>query len=852
MGLGKSSADTWLARSIVVLTAALLLPAGAATAQPDRVPLTGTVIDPSGLGIPGVEVTVVDSITGASRSAVSDRAGRYRLPDLSAGKYRLTVEHPGFAPYSREIILDKVPADPLDIGLRLLRFEESVTVRSSRVGSSDSAFRRELPVPADSFAADTAQLLDALPGVSLYGNGGVSSLPAIHGLADDRVRIKVDGMDLISACANHMNPPLSYIDPSNVGAINLFAGIAPVSVGGDSIGGTISVDSPRPEFATTGQHLLLKGRATTSYRGKGDGYGTSLQFVVGGESLTMTYNGSFSRAENYRASQDFKPAGNSAAGRGSLDGNEVGSSRYESQNHALGFALRRNGHLVDLRLGLQNIPYQGFPTQRMDMTRNDGVHANLRYAGQYGWGALDARAYADYTRHSMDFADDKQYYYGSASTFLAPGMPMETKGVNLGALVRADIPLSGRDTLSVGAETQRYRLDDWWPPSPSVLPPGYTVGGMAPNTFINISDGRRDRIAVYGEWERRWRRQWSSLLGIRSDNVLMDTGAVRGYNDTAMYDGPPVYPATTFNGRDRKRTDHNIDATALSRYTPSAVLELEAGYAMKSRSPNLYERYAWSTNTMAMEMINFAGDGNYYLGNLDLKPETAHTFSATVSWHAVAKTDRGISVTPYYTSIEDYVDARRCPAVTVCGSSAAVRASETATTGFVYLQFVNQRAELSGIDVSGHSLLARLDRYGSFTATGTLSVVRGKNRTTGGNLYNVMPVNTRLAVVHNVGRWTNVLEAQVVGSKTHLSAVRNEFRTEGYGLLNLRSSFGWTGVRIDVGVENLLDTFYTPPLGGAYLGQGPTMSGAAIPWGIPVAGAGRALYASVSLTFESR
>ena len=43
--------------------------------------------------------------------------------------------------------------------------------------------------------SDTAKLLLQVPGVSLYGAGGVPSLPAIHGLADDRVRIKVDGMD---------------------------------------------------------------------------------------------------------------------------------------------------------------------------------------------------------------------------------------------------------------------------------------------------------------------------------------------------------------------------------------------------------------------------------------------------------------------------------------------------------------------------------------------------------------------------------------------------------------------------------------------------------------------------------
>ena len=101
----------------------------------------------------------------------------------------------------------------------------------------------------------------------------------------------------------------------------------------------------------------------------------------------------------------------------------------------------------------------------------------MRYTGQYQWGDLEARVYNEHTRHKMDFADDKQFYYGSAATILAPGMPMDTEGWNTGRMVKADIPLSERDTLRVGIEAQRYRLDDWWPPSPSVLPPGYTARG---------------------------------------------------------------------------------------------------------------------------------------------------------------------------------------------------------------------------------------------------------------------------------------------------------------------------------------------------------------------------------------
>jgi iron complex outermembrane receptor protein len=328
----------------------------------------------------------------------------------------------------------------------------------------------------------------------------------------------------------------------------------------------------------------------------------------------------------------------------------------------------------------------------------------------------------------------------------------------------------------------------------------------------------------------------------------MNTGPVHGYNNTMMYNGAPLFPATTFNASDRKRTDANFDLMALIRYKSSANFDFEAGYARKSHSPNLYQRYAWSTNTMAMEMVNFAGDGNYYVGNLGLKPEVAHTISATAGWHDAARQKQALAVTPYFTRVADYIDPRRCP-TTVCGSSAAVVANTTATTGFVYLQFANASARLYGFDASGHSLLADSSRYGSLTANATLSAVRGQNRTTGDNLYNIMPVNAKLSVVQNLGHWTNTIEEEMVGPKKYLSQVRDELKTGGYGLLSLRSSYERKRVRFDLGLENLLNKFYAPPLGGAYVGQGPTMSGSRIPWGTPTPGMGRNFHAGLTFQF---
>ena len=679
--------------------------------------------------------------------------------------------------------------------------------------------------------SDTARLLDDEPGISFYRAGGVSSLPVMHGLADDRIRIKVDGMDLISSCANHMNPPLSYIDPANVDEIKVFAGITPVSVGGDSIAGTIQVNSKAPEFAEAGKGLLVNGQVNTFYRSNNDARGVNLTTSVANESVYMRYTGSSVEANNYRAGSGFKNAGRAAAGRGWLDADEVGSSYYRSINHALAFGVQQENHLLEFKLGLQNIPYQGFPNQRMDMTANDSQQYNLSYKGKYDWGMLTARTYHERTRHSMQFGDDKQFWYGMMVPNVA-GMPMDTEGKTTGVTVQGDVNVSARDILRVGAEYQRYRLNDWWD---AVANSGMMMG---PGTFYNINNGQRDRYDVFAEWEAQWNKQWLSQIGLRSSTVKMDADNVQGYS--GMY----AAAANTFNAADHSNTDHNIDLTALARFTPDETQTYEAGYAIKNRSPNLYERYTWSnSNSMVMNMNNWVGDGNGYVGNLNLRPETAHTLSLTANWHDAANQDWQVKATPYITYVDDYIDAVACSQV---GKTCATR-----TDGFVNLSLDNQSARLYGVDISARKLLAEGSGYGSFTATGILNYVRGKNTKTDDDLYNIMPLNVRLGLEHRIGGWKNSIQAKIVDAKDNVQAVRKELQTSGYTLFNLYSSYEWKHARFDLGIENVFDKYYQDPLGGAYIGQGMTMSssGSAPLYGTQVPGMGRSINVGLTLKY---
>jgi outer membrane receptor protein involved in Fe transport len=95
-------------------------------------------------------------------------------------------------------------------------------------------------------SSDTASLLS---GVDAAQAGGLSGLPMIHGLGDDRIRTLVNGVPVTAACPMHMNPPLSYIDPAAISRVETLPGVTPVRLGGDSIAGTIEVESAPPSFA---------------------------------------------------------------------------------------------------------------------------------------------------------------------------------------------------------------------------------------------------------------------------------------------------------------------------------------------------------------------------------------------------------------------------------------------------------------------------------------------------------------------------------------------------------------------------------------------------------------------------
>lgn len=144
--------------------------------------ISGTVTDQSGGVLPGVDITVTQTGTGFTRSAVTDDTGGYTLPNLPVGPYRLEAALSGFRTYVQTGIVLTVNATPaINIVLALGELSEQISVsanatmvetRSTGVGQLIEN-QRVLELPLN--GRQVTDLLLLSPGVTVNTTGGFAS-----------------------------------------------------------------------------------------------------------------------------------------------------------------------------------------------------------------------------------------------------------------------------------------------------------------------------------------------------------------------------------------------------------------------------------------------------------------------------------------------------------------------------------------------------------------------------------------------------------------------------------------------------------------------------------------------------
>ena len=738
------------------------LPSGAATGV-----ISGVVHDPSGALVGDAAVDVADPESGFHHTASTDRGGHFTVAVAVSRHLVVSISAPGFSRLVvRDVSVGANQETKLDPTLHIATANVNVEV-GDPVESAGQALTRSISAAEQARSRNSAEIVAESPGVSLRSNGQYASMPMLHGMGDERTRVIIDGASSENSCPNHMNPPLSYVSPAQTERVTVMAGITPVSTGGDSLGGTIVVDSAAPVFAGNGKGVREEGSSGGFYRSNGSEYGGSVTESIAGKHLALGYTGRWSN------NGDYTDGG----------GHRVTSTYAQSTDHMAMLAFSGSGNLVTLQGGLHHSPYEGFVNAQMDMVRNYSESLNLHWQRALAGGALDTRVFWQNAFHAMNVGRDKL-------TFPMPmWMPMNTHGRDLGYAVRYERVLSPRQSLRVGNEFHRFVLDDRWPPVAGTAP------YMGPDAFVNINNGRRIRLGTYAEVVSQWTSQWTMLAGIRNDTVWTNADPVQGYS--SMY----AADADAFNAAHRAHTDPEVDITAMTRDRAGPRLSLEGGYARKNRTPNLYERYAWSTSMMASGMIGWFGDGNYYVGNPALKPEHANAVSGTVTVHSEAPERWSLKLSPYATFIDRYIDVD------------SMMTEMYGMSTFAQLRFANHRARIVGSDLSGRCLL--LDRDSQRLGLSAVGAwVHGTRTDSGTPMYQMMPLNLRLSLDEDWRGFTAALGMEAVDRKSRLDPNRLEQATPGYTLFHLRAEYRHGFFDAGVSADNLFDRLYELHLGG--------------------------------------
>jgi len=646
-------------------------------------------------------------------------------------------------------------------------------------------------------------------GVDFSAAGGVSALPVMNGMMGDRIKVIIDGAELTAACANQMNPPLSYVSANQVKSTQVIAGLTPVRSGGDNIAGVINLQQMRAQFADTESLSWQRGYVAGEYQSNGDQWLAGIGAHWASDTWSIDYQGAYEQSKSY-------DDGN---------GDKVLDTLYESQNHALTMAWRDSQQQLSTKITAQMIPYQGFPNQYMDMTDNQSLGAHIQYQRELAIGG-QLTGYVNWqsVEHEMGFFSPEK-----------PGMmPMVTDATDRSYKLHWHLPTQQigaySSQITLGHELFDYQLDDYWPALAGSMM-------MGPNPYININNGQRQRIAVFADSDTDIADNWVLNAGIRIEHVRTDADEVQPYNDSPMMGMPNVdaTAATAFNQADREQTDNLVDATLATKYTIDPQQSLELGIARKNRAPNLYERYSWGRGVMATTMIGWFGDGNGYVGRIDLQPETATTLKATYQRDDANNTWQ-FSVSPFYSRVDDYIDANVIDTFN--------RGTQPSTARNI-LQMTNVDATLKGISAHYTYRWTQVLGADEWQLRSSAKYTHGE-QASGRELYQIQPLTIRVELSQQWGHWRQTVRVEHVEQKDRVDQQRLENRTDAYQVVDWQVNYTRANWQLNLGITNLLDEFYRQPLGGVSIaaqkaGQTQGFEN--------VAGAGRSINFGVRYTF---
>jgi iron complex outermembrane receptor protein len=630
---------------------------------------------------------------------------------------------------------------------------------------------------------DTGDMIKRLPGANINSNGPLTSIVQYRGLFGDRVNVLIDGVRISQAGPNSMDSPLSYLPSSRVADVALYRGIAPVSSGIETIGGTIIANSKKAEFGADDE-AEFHGNTAAGYAENGNTRYAGLLASVANDTHRFQVAGSVDRGN----ALDF--------GSGTIR-----PSRQGRDTIGITYGFQKLGHELELDIEQHDTGKTGTAALPMDIMYAKGENYKAKFSKELNnGGKINARLNYQDAEHLMN---------------------------NYTLRTRADLTKQ-RFTLT-DVKSKGYHFDyshnDWVIGiDGDQADHNATVYNPNNSAFYleNYKGVERDRNSIFAEWDSQLNDLWKLESGIRYTHIMMDAD-----NVSSSMPGAAASLAADFNVADKSQNDNLVDLAAVFTRKIDSTLDLEFGLARKERAPSYQERFLWAT----MESTSGLADGNNYIGDVNLNPETAYQAELGFDWHTQKA---AFSPRVFYHHINDYIQG-------IATTDPTVITLSTMMGDTTPLQFSNVDAKLYGIDANWFVAMTN-----TWQLDGTVSYVRGERRDTGDNLYRIAPLTARTMLSYVQTTWRIGVEAETVAAQSKVSTENNEQKTGGYAVFNLMGNYEATkALTLSAGINNIFDRDYQNHLGGYNrISDNPDIA-----QGERLPGLGRSVYAGVNFNW---
>jgi len=613
--------------------------------------------------------------------------------------------------------------------------------------------------PDNTGLKDTASLLERVPGANVNRNGVLTGIAAYRGMFGNRVTTTIDNSALKEAGPNSMDPPLSHYPAALTESLTVHRGIAPVSSGIETMGGSMHAQSRKGQFAD-GEGIETHGVGSMGYSSVDDGYVGALMGSVANKNHKLHLSGSQEKGGDYTVK----------------DGTEQANTEYDRNAFSGGYGYQRDGHEFGLNYSNTDQGVTGTPALPMDINYVKGGMWDMHHDWDMGNDiSLKTDVFYQKMRHLMS-----NNILRTPTNAMTNRTKVEAGGISMALAMPFN---SGQLTVGVDGDQSNHDANSTMT----------MMGGTSATNYFNKVE--RDRYSIFTEWAGAVSEDISVELGARYTHTWSDAGDVS--SEIAMGATSRTNARNAFNALERTKNYNLVDLVAELQFNASSELDVNVGVARKNRAPTYQELYLWYGSAAN---AGFA-DGKTYIGDTGLEAETAYQFDLGLDWHTA---DVYVAPNVFYHYVEDYI----------MGQTSVKAQGGTGNDYDADLQWSN----IGGAQFFGAELEAGYKFTDHIRTDASLNYVRGMrmNALNGDDdLYRIAPLNGRLQLTYEESSWSTSMEGVFVADQGDVAGYNDEQSTKGYMQLNLRGQYEpYQGLVIATGVENVLDEQRYNHLGG--------------------------------------